>query len=146
MKRLLNIYPSATGIDVALLITRVAVAFLMLVHGLPKMEQLFGDGPIQFPAVLGLSAGISLALAVFAEVVCSILILGGLGTRLAAIPLLITMLVAAFYVHSADPFAQKELAILYMIPYVVLLLMGSGRYSLDYLLLQPSYKRKLSME
>ncbi len=64
----------------------------------------------------------------------SILILIGFGTRLAAIPLIITMAVAAFLIHSADPFGKQEMAILYLVVYVVLLIAGSGRYSLDSLL------------
>ncbi|WP_266204992.1 DoxX family protein [Pontibacter kalidii] len=150
MKKLLSVYQSANSIDVALLIARVGIAALMLVHGLPKLEQLFSAGPVQFPAVFGLSATTALALAVFAEVICSLLLLAGLATRLAAIPLIITMLVAAFVVHGADPFAQKELALLYLLPYVVLLLTGSGKYSLDYLLLQkvfkPAYSREYSVK
>lgn len=150
MKKLLNVYQSANSIDVALLITRVGVAALMLVHGWPKLEMLFSDGPVQFPAVLGLSATTSLALAVFSEVLCSLLILVGLGTRLATIPLIVTMVVAVFIFHAADPFAKQELGLLYLMPYVVLLLTGSGKYSLDYLLLQkvfkPTYVRTLSIQ
>lgn len=150
MKKLLNVYQSANSIDVALLITRVGVAALMLVHGWPKLEMLFSDGPVQFPAVLGLSAATSLALAVFSEVLCSLLILVGLGTRLATIPLIVTMVVAVFIFHAADPFAKQELGLLYLMPYVVLLLTGSGKYSLDYLLLQkvfkPTYVRTLSIQ
>ena len=112
----------------------------MLAHGLPKMEMLFSGDAVQFPAVFGLSAAGSLVLAVIAELICSLLILIGLGTRLAVIPLIFTMLVAVFVIHGSDPFAHKELAILYLLPYVVLLLTGSGRYSLDYLLQQKLLK------
>ncbi len=110
----------------------------MLTHGIPKLVMLLSGEPVQFPAVLGLSAESSLALAVFSEVICSLLILVGLGTRLATLPLIATMLVAVFYVHGADPFAKQELGLLYLLPYVVLLLAGSGKYSLDYLLQQKS--------
>jgi putative oxidoreductase len=150
MKKILNVYQSATNIDVALLITRVSVAALMLAHGWPKLGMLLSNDPVQFPALLGLSATAALTLAVFAEVVCSLLILVGLGTRLATIPLIITMLVAVFLVHGADPFAKQELGLLYLLPYVILLLTGSGRFSLDYVLqqkvLKPSYTRSLSLQ
>src|SRR4029078_1089541 len=95
---------------------------------------LFSGDPVQFPEVFGMSAGLSLTLAVFAEVVFSILILVGFGTRLATVPLIITMLVAVFSIHAADVFAKKELAVLYLAGYVVLLAAGSGKYSLDQLL------------
>jgi len=149
MIKLINVHQSANSIDVALLMARVGIAALMLTHGWPKLEMLLSNAPAQFPALFGLSATGSLALAVFAEVVCSLLILVGLGTRLATIPLIVTMLVAVFLLHGADPFAQKEPALLYLLPYVMLLLTGSGRYSLDYLLLQkvlrPTYVRTLSV-
>ncbi|MBF9255025.1 DoxX family protein [Pontibacter sp. 172403-2] len=150
MGKFINFYLGSGNKHVALLIVRVSVAGLMLAHGLPKLEMLFSGDALQFPAVFGLSAASSLTLAVFAEVACSVLILVGLGTRLAVIPLIITMLVAAFFVHGADPFAQKELAILYLLPYITLLFMGSGKYALDHLLQQKLseavYVRRLSME
>ena len=150
MKKLVNIYENKKSMDMALLVVRITVAGLMLAHGLPKLEMLLSGDPVQFPAVFGLSAASSLALAIFAEVVCSVLILVGLGTRLAVIPLIFTMLVAAFYIHSADPFARKEPAMLYLIPYVMLLLAGSGKYALDHLLqqkrLKALYVRRLSVE
>jgi putative oxidoreductase len=67
-------------------------------------------------------------------VVCSIFILFGLGTRLAVVPLIITMLVAVLYIHSADPFAKQEPGLQYLILYVILFITGSGKYSIDYLL------------
>ena len=150
MKKLVNIYENKKSMDMALLVVRITVAGLMLAHGLPKLEMLLSGDPVQFPAVFGLSAASSLALAIFAEVVCSVLILVGLGTRLAVIPLIFTMLVAAFYIHSADPFARKEPAMLYLIPYVMLLLAGSGKYALDHLLqqkrLKAVYVRRLSVQ
>jgi uncharacterized membrane protein YphA (DoxX/SURF4 family) len=39
----------------------------------------------------------------------------GLATRLAAFPLLFTMLTAAFFIHGDDPWAKKELAVLYAV-------------------------------
>jgi putative oxidoreductase len=131
MKKLFNVEQNSNAADIGLLVARVGIAALMLTHGLPKLNMLLAGGEIQFASVMGLSAATSLALAVFAEVGCSILIGLGLATRLAAIPAIITMAVAAFAIHAADPFAKKELAILYMLVYVVLLIAGSGKYSLD---------------
>ena len=118
------------SVNIAILVLRVGIAVLMLVHGLPKLMTLVSGEPVQFPALIGTPA-ISLGLAVFAEVICSILILMGLATRLATIPLIITMLVAVLYIHGADPFAKQEMGLHYLVGYVVLFLTGSGRYSLD---------------
>lgn len=117
--------------DIALLLLRLGVGGLMLTHGIPKLMKFFGNDPITFGDPVGLGAEASLTLVIFAEVVCSILVIIGLGTRLAAIPLMATMAVAFFIVHAADPFQQKELALFYLIVFLVLFLTGSGKYSLD---------------
>jgi putative oxidoreductase len=130
MKKIFSTQHSA-GADAALLLARIVIASMMLTHGIPKLGMLFSGDPIQFPPVMGMSAVTSLFLAVFAEVACSILILFGLGTRLATIPGIITMLVALVAIHGADPFEKKENALHYLLVYVVLLLAGAGKYSLD---------------
>lgn len=134
MKKIFKIHPEPYKLDIALLIARLGVAAFMLTHGWPKVMMLFGDAPIQFPGVMGMSPEFSLILTIFAEVICSILILIGLGTRLAAIPLIVTMAVAVFIFHAADPFASQEMGLLYLLVYLTLLLLGSGRYSVDALL------------
>lgn len=134
MKRSLSINQNSTGVNLALLTARVGIAALMLTHGLPKLFMLLSGDPIQFPPVMGMSPEISLSLTVFAEVFCSLLILAGLATRLAVVPLIITMLVAVLFIHAADPFAKQEPALQYILVYMVLLFAGSGKYSVDYLL------------
>ena len=131
MNKILKTEIDSTQVDVVLLILRIGVAALMLTHGLPKLYMLLEGGEIQFPGVMGLSPAISLSLAVFAEVIASIFILFGLATRLAAIPLIITMMVAVFMIHANDPFATKELGLLYIFLYIPLLILGSGKFSLD---------------
>ncbi len=132
----MNIRFAPEQVSIVLLILRIGVAGMMLVHGLPKLQKLFSGEAIQFPGVMGLSPTISLGLAVFAEVLCSLLILFGFGTRLATIPLIITMLVAVFYIHAADPFSNQELGLHYLLAYIALLILGSGKYSLDAVLLK----------
>jgi len=134
MKRLFQTEVREEYLNILLLVLRISIAFLMIQHGFPKLSKLLEGGEIQFANPIGLGPGISLALAVFAEFFCSILIGIGLGTRLASIPLLITMFVAAFISHGADPLARKELAILYLLFYMILLVTGSGKFSLDFLL------------
>lgn len=117
--------------SIAWLGVRLAFGGMMLTHGLPKMGRLFGDEPIKFASILGMGPEISLSLAVFAEVVCAVLIIIGYRTRLATIPLMITMLVAAFYAHGDDPFGDKEPALLYFFGYLALFAHDSGAWSVD---------------
>lgn len=139
MKKILNVTPAT---DMALLIARIGIAALMLTHGLPKLGMLLSGDPVSFPSVMGMSAALSLSFAVFAEVICSLFLLAGFATRLAAIPLIFTMAIAAVFIHAADPFGVKEPALLYLLGYLVLLLAGGGKYSLDYLLQTSTEKNK----
>jgi len=103
---------------------------MLLAHGWGKLTG-FGDLSSKFPDPIGLGSTPSLALAVFAEVFCAIAIMLGLFTRAAAIPLLITMLVAAFVIHGDDPFQKKEFALLYAAPFLMLIFTGAGSLSID---------------
>ncbi|MEP7322529.1 MAG: DoxX family protein [Saprospiraceae bacterium] len=112
------------------LILRLSLGGLMLNHGIPKFLKLI-HGDFQFGDPIGLGAKTSLVLAVFAEFLCSILLALGLYTRFTIIPLAFTMFIAAFVVLQDDSFSGKENALLFLLPYVALFLLGSGRYSLD---------------
>ena len=119
--------------DVALLVLRVWLGLAMaLLHGWGKLVNLI-SGSSKFPDILGIGSTPALALAVFAEFFCSILLILGLWTRLAALLLLITMSVAFFMAHGAKLAGQGngELAFIYLAGYVVLLLAGAGKFSVD---------------
>lgn len=130
MKKIFSVNRSSEHVDIAILLARISIAILMLTHGISKIA-LFNETPVQFMDFMGLGTEMSLALAIFAEMGCSVLILLGLATRVAVIPLIITMLVAVFIVHGADPFAKQEMGLHYLLVYIMLLLTGSGKYSLD---------------
>ena len=65
----------------------------------------------------------------------------GLGTRLATIPLIITMLVAVFIVYGAAGFDKKEMGLLFLLVYVFLLVCGPGKYSIDHLISRSLHSR-----
>lgn len=118
--------------DTVLLLLRLAFGLTMLVnHGWPKIMKLMNDDPIKFVDFLGMGATITLILVVFAEVICSFLLMLGWLTRLACIPLIITMLVAIFKIHWGDPFSDLEGALLYLIVYLCIFIAGPGWYALD---------------
>jgi putative oxidoreductase len=146
MNKILNVNKAGNITDIALLVARTGIAALMLTHGIPKLLMLLSGAPVQFPPVMGMSAELSLGLAVFAEVFCSLLLLAGFATRLAVIPLIITMITALVFIHAADPFAKQELAFQYLLVYLVLLFAGSGRFSIDYLLRGKNVPANISMK
>lgn len=122
-------YPK--NIDVTLLLLRLVSGSFMLVHGMSKFSTLFGDEPIKFADPIGIGETTSLVLTVFSEVFCALFLIIGFSTRLAAIPLLITMLVAALIVHSDDGFGKQELPLLYATIYIVIAIAGAGKISID---------------
>ena len=89
-----------------------------------------------FPDPLGVGSRVSLVLAVFGEVVCAAGCVAGLFYRLALIPMVFTMCVAFFAVHGGDPFAARELALVYLVVFVLMYAAGPGRYAADTLIAQ----------
>lgn len=120
----------AVGTDIGILILRVTAGGLMFFnHGWGKLMN-FSESSTNFPDPIGLGSSLSMGLAIFSEVFCAALVVLGIATRLASIPLIITMFVAAFIFHWNDPWAKKEMALLFMGMYLSLLCLGGGRYSL----------------
>ena len=120
--------------NVFLLLVRIMIGLAMLSHGFPKLQTLINGGKIEFYNFLGLNSTISLGLVVFAEFVCSIFLIIGLFSRYASFFLAFTMLIAAFAIHGGDPFAKQELSILYLCTYLLLLVFGAGKFSIDNLI------------
>jgi len=119
------------AVSIGLLILRLGFGGLMAyAHGWPKLAN-FSETVKKFPSPLGLGSHIELSLAIGAELVCAILVMLGLFTRAAALPLVVTMVVAAFVIHSADPLATKEKALLYLIGFLPLVFAGGGAFALD---------------
>lgn len=120
--------------SVGLLVIRLGFGSMMLFgHGWMKWMN-YSLMSASFPDPVGVGNATSMLLAVFAEVICSLMVIAGLFTRVAVLPLIFTMLIAFFVVHSADPFTVKELAMVYLLVYTSLLFTGPGRFSADYYL------------
>lgn len=132
ISKLLNAPVAPVWHDLSLLLLRISFGVLLLAnHGFGKIPRLTAD-EVRFLNFLGAGPRISLGLAVFAEVVCSSLIILGLFTRLAAIPIIITMVTVIFFVHINDTLKQMELPILYLSAMILILVKGPGKYSIDH--------------
>lgn len=130
MKKLLSTKYSAGAFNAAMLVLRLGVGILMMVHGYDKLVH-FSEYQGKFMNFLGIGTTMSLALVVFAEFFCSLFLILGLFTRLASIPLIVTMCVALFKAHNADFTGDGEVATLYLTAYLVLLFVGPGKISVD---------------
>jgi putative oxidoreductase len=135
---------SAVG-DVGLLILRIGIGGMMaLGHGWGKIFGDSGFGPSQQliggVRAMGFPAPTLFAwLAALAELAGAIMVAFGILTRPAALALTFNMMVAAFVAHGKHPLfmaggAAKEPALLYAIPFLALVFLGAGRYSVDGLL------------
>jgi putative oxidoreductase len=142
MKRIFNTNYNHQSLDFGLLILRVGFAAIILTHGWGKLSVVLSGAEIQFGDPIGLGMATSFYLAIFAEVFCAILVMLGLFTRLALIPLIITMAVACFVVHSADPFSKQEPSLMFLIAFVFLLFSGPGRFSIDSIIARRTNRRR----
>ena len=108
-------------------------------HGLGKLER-YSRLMTRFPDPLGIGNEYSLMLVIFAEVICSFFVIIGLFTRLALIPLIITMAVAFFIIHADDPFLKKELSFLFLTGFSALFFAGSGYLHIKLPIFKPKSK------
>lgn len=119
--------------NLGLLMLRLWIGLSMLLnHGVEKVKN-FSDTAPNFPDPLGIGHTASLALAVFAEFFVSLFVIFGLVTRWGALVLAIDMAVAFIGVHKTALSGQGsgELAFMYLMGYVTLLLAGPGSFSVD---------------
>ena len=117
--------------NIALLILRVVFAGSMLYgHGLSKFNKLI-EGDFSFANPIGIGEAPTLILAVISEFVAPIFILIGYKTKFFSFFPAATMFVAAFIVHMGDPFGRVEKALLFLAVFVILMLTGPGKYSID---------------
>lgn len=131
MRKLFSTRCSDGAFSFAMLVLRLGVGFLMLVnHGLDKLMH-FAEKAPRFADPFGIGSTTSLSMVVFAEFFCSVFIILGLFTRLAAIPLILAMSIALFYAHKGQLFGEGEYAALYLTCYITLLFTGPGSASLD---------------
>lgn len=121
-----------TALEASHLIFRAGFACLIMTHGWGKLmryPKIMESG--SFPDPIGLGPQMSLTLAVGAEFFAALLLALGLFTRLSSLSLFITMCIIAFVFHGPDPFQKKELAVLYGLAFLVLMISGGKKYSLD---------------
>ena len=121
---------SQGAFNLAMLILRLGVGILIINHGYQKLTH-FSEMENSFMNFIGLGSKISLSLVIFAEFFCGILLVLGLFTRLACIPLIIAMCVAFFKVKQGDALGHGELDVLYIVSYLTILFAGPGKISCD---------------
>ena len=130
MKKLFSSKYSAGSINTAMTVLRLGLGILMIRHGFEKLSN-FSATAQHMPNILNMGGTVNASLVIFAEFFCSMFLILGLFTRLACIPLIITMAVALVKAHHSNIFGEGELAALYLVGYITLLFVGPGRVSVD---------------
>ncbi len=123
-----------------ILALRVFFGVLFFTHGLDKMIN-FNTLSETYPSVLGFGSYMTLMVSIFCEFACSLFLIAGLMERVVLLPMIASMAVAFFDIHDGM-FPEGELSLIYLILFVVLLLTGPGRYSIDYLIDMKFQKEK----
>lgn len=135
--------PDGTAMSLLILALRIVFGILLMSHGVQKWAN-FNAMSDSFPDPLGIGSQLSLILAIFGEMVCSIAFIFGFLYRLAMIPMIFTMCMAFFVIHANDPFATKELAFVYLAVFILLYITGPGKYSLDHFIAKALSHQKKS--
>jgi putative oxidoreductase len=131
MKRLLSTACSETSFNIGVLLLRVTFGLMLLInHGIDKLKN-FAALQHKFADPFHIGVTPSLMLVLLAEVFCVVFIVLGLFTRLMTIPVVITFLVVVFLVNKGYRAPGQEMAVLYLAGFFSILLMGSGKYSID---------------
>ena len=130
MRALYSSKYSAGAVNTALLILRVGLGSLILKHGYDKLSH-FNTMQDKFMSFLHMGSTVSLVLVIFAEFFCAILLILGLFTRLACVPLIIDLCVAFFIIKNGEFFGKGEVEALYLVGFVAILFAGPGRVSVD---------------
>lgn len=133
--------PDGTTISLLLLALRILFGGLLLSHGIQKWTN-YTEMSAVFPDPLGVGSQVSLGLAIFGELACSIGFIFGALYRLAMIPMIFTMCMAFFVIHGNDAFAVKELAFIYLVVFILMYITGPGKYSIDRLISIPLSKKR----
>jgi len=126
--KIIRIFNLPPHIDLGLLFLRLAGCFMLLyVHGIPKVLH-FNEQLTQIEDPFGLGPYLNLLPAIFAEVICPVFILLGVGTRLACLPIIVVLLVAMLAVHPEWTVAEGQFGWLLLIIFCTLALCGPGRW------------------
>jgi putative oxidoreductase len=135
MKKFFSTQYSEGAFNVAMLALRLAFGLILcFYYGIDKLRN-FGHLQYVFPDPFHFGHRIALALVVFAELLCGVLVALGLFTRFAALVLVIEMSVAEFWAHKGHIATMNgvlhEQAWLYLTAFFAILLVGPGRISVD---------------
>lgn len=130
MKKLLSVAYRDWAFNLAMLVLRAGAGALIIPYGYDKLIH-FAEKKNVFMNFMGIGSTLSLSLVIFAEFFCGMFVVLGLFTRLAVIPLVISMSVVVIKVGHGDIFGKTANAALFLSCFLAILLCGPGKASAD---------------
>lgn len=119
---------------------RVFMGIMLFTHGFQKLANL-ANLSTSFPDPLGIGSQYSVLLAIFAELFCSVLFVFGFLYRLSMIPMIVTMGIAFFKIHSGQ-LNGGELALIYFVIFILMYITGPGKYAIDYFFIKGRSRKR----
>lgn len=132
--------PAESQLSFILLFFRIFAGLLMIPYGYGKIMDYDKYTVDFFGDPIGIGMVPSLILTIFAQIGCAIFLIVGFQTRLSALVLAFNMLIATKF-HFFDPFSVKALPLLFLGIYLIITMLGGGKYTLDSLLFRSKTKR-----
>jgi len=131
MRKLLSTAYTDGAFNFAMLVQRVATGLLLLIgHGLPKISN-FSQLSSGFYDPFHIGHRNSLVLVILAELFCSMFMVLGLFTRIAALIIVVNLSIAVFVFNHGQPLKSVDLASIYLVSAFTVMILGPGRISVD---------------
>lgn len=130
MKKLLSTKYSAGGFNVATLLLRLTLGIVMVYYGYKLMSH-YGENKTHGTAILGMGRELSLLLMIFVKLICGLLLVLGLFSRISAALIFLYMSYALYSQYHLDIFGSGTFAMVFVGGSLAMLLLGPGKYSID---------------
>ncbi|QCW99479.1 DoxX family protein [Aggregatimonas sangjinii] len=142
MKQLLHTKVPHGRPDVVLLVYRIAISMAFLfIHGLKKILN-FQEEVQHIPDPFNMGGYTATIIAIFSNVICSIFIAMGLFTRVFALGAFMIPFIGLTIVHANDPWVVKDVPLMYSLAFLVIIVLGPGKYSADRIISKLWFKEK----
>ena len=133
-RKIMAIYPLPNSFDWSMLAFRIFVSVEMMVaHGLKKIG-IGVEEAEKVPNPLHLPDAFNQFFATAANLFFPVLVILGLFTRVAVLPILAVTLMGYFVLHWNDSLLEKDMRFMYSVTFLLLFILGPGKYSVDHII------------
>jgi putative oxidoreductase len=128
---LLSVYSSWKLFNWAMLCFRVFISIeLIVVHGLKKIGVGVQEAE-HIPNPLHLPESLYNGFAIAANLFFPLMVIAGICTRLATLPILAVTVTGYFVIHGHGTLLEKDTPFMYSLAFLLIAVLGAGKYSID---------------